>query len=54
MVLTYNILTIVWDIAITDKGPCFIEGNDNWEISLQQVVDNGLKKQWKKAMKDSK
>lgn len=49
----YNVQTIGWDIAITDKGPCFIEGNDNWEISLQQVVDNGLKKQWKKAMKDS-
>lgn len=36
--------SIGWDIAICNDGPCFIEGNDNWEISLMQVVDNGLKK----------
>lgn len=36
--------SIGWDIAICNDGPCFIEGNDNWEISLMQVVDGGLKK----------
>lgn len=48
----YNIATIGWDVAITSDGPMFIEGNDNWEISLNQVVDNGLKTKWIKAMKD--
>lgn len=48
----YNVETIGWDIAITSDGPMFIEGNDNWEISLNQVVDNGLKVKWIKAMKD--
>lgn len=36
--------SIGWDIAICNDGPCFIEGNDNWEISLMQVVEGGLKK----------
>lgn len=38
--------SIGWDIAICNDGPCFIEGNDNWEISLMQVVDNGLKREF--------
>lgn len=46
----YNIETIGWDVAISTEGPIFIEGNDNWEISLQQVVDNGLRKKWTDAM----
>lgn len=35
-----NIHSIGWDIAITEKGFSIIEGNDNYEISLHQVVDN--------------
>lgn len=46
----YDIRSIGWDIAITNDGPCFIEGNDNWEISLNQVADRGLKKEWREAM----
>ena len=38
--------SIGWDIAITPQGPCFIEGNDNWEISLMQVCNHGLKKEF--------
>ena len=38
-----EIHSIGWDIAITENGPCFIEGNDNWEISLVQICDKGLK-----------
>lgn len=30
----HGIRSIGWDVAITENGPCFIEGNDNWEISL--------------------
>lgn len=28
---------IGWDVAITPEGPMFIEGNDNWEISMYQI-----------------
>lgn len=34
-----NIHSIGWDIAITEEGFSIIEGNDNYEISLHQVVD---------------
>lgn len=33
---------IGWDVAIAEEGPIFIEGNDNWEISLMQI-EGGLK-----------
>lgn len=33
---------IGWDVAITPEGPCIIEGNDNWEVSLHQIY-GGLK-----------
>lgn len=42
----YNIFAIGWDVAITPEGPCIIEGNDNWEISLQQACDRPLKNEW--------
>ena len=42
----YGIPTIGWDVALTNNGPCFIEGNDNYELSLNQVADKGLKSKW--------
>lgn len=42
----YGIGTIGWDVAITADGPCFIEGNDNYEISLNQVANGGLRRKW--------
>ena len=42
----YGIHSIGWDIAVTDEGPVFIEGNDDWEISLMQVCNHGLRKEW--------
>ena len=48
----HDIRSIGWDVAITENGPCFIEGNDNWEISLNQVADRGLKKDWRIAIGD--
>lgn len=42
----YGIHSIGWDIAITEEGPCFVEGNDNWEISLMQASNGGLKKEF--------
>lgn len=41
----YNIGAIGWDIAITDNGPVFIEGNDNFEITLMQACDRPLKRE---------
>ena len=40
----YRSPSIGWDIAITDHGPVFIEGNSLWEISLLQAVHGGMKK----------
>lgn len=41
-----NVHSIGWDIAVTPSGPCFIEGNDNWEISLMQVCNHGYQKEF--------
>lgn len=45
-----EIPAIGWDIAITPEGPIIIEGNDNWEISLMQASNHGLKKEWERFM----
>lgn len=42
----YGVHSIGWDIGITEKGPVFIEGNDNWEISGPQIGNGGLKKEF--------
>ncbi|MCH5278291.1 MAG: hypothetical protein J1E60_00700 [Christensenellaceae bacterium] len=46
----FNVRAIGWDIAITKDGPVFIEGNDNFEISLQQACDRPLRKEWLEAV----
>lgn len=38
-----GIYSIGWDIAITEEGPLFIEGNDNWELQAIQRTHGGLK-----------
>lgn len=38
-----EIPVIGWDIAFTESGPIFIEGNDNIEISISQQADGGLR-----------
>lgn len=45
----YGVRAIGWDIAISDSGPVFIEGNDNFEISLQQACDRPLRGEWLSA-----
>ena len=42
-----NLHSIGWDIAIGEKGPIFIEGNDNWEINGPQSCNHGLAKEFK-------
>jgi hypothetical protein len=41
--LMYRSHSIGWDIAITEKGPVIIEGNDRWEITLIQAVHGGMR-----------
>lgn len=45
--LLYGIHSIGWDIAITEDGPVFIEGNDNWELSVTQSSLRGMRKEFK-------
>lgn len=39
----YRVHSVGWDIAITQDGPVFIEGNSRWEISGTQAAVGGLK-----------
>ena len=48
----YGVHSIGWDIAVTKNGPVFIEGNDNWEISLMQCANGGLKTKFKQYFLD--
>ena len=43
-----QIHSIGWDIAITETGPCFIEGNDNWELGFVQLCNGGFRKKFHK------
>ena len=46
----YGIKTIGWDIAITENGPVFIEGNDNWELQSFQAIFGGLENELDQLM----
>lgn len=45
-----EIKSIGWYVAITENDPCLIEGNNNWEITLRQDVESGLKERWNQMM----
>lgn len=45
-----QIKSIGWDVAITPTEPVLVEGNDNWEVSLHQDVEGGLKNRWNQMM----
>ena len=39
-----KVKSIGWDVAITENGPCLIEGNDNWcMVSLQICEGKGMR-----------
>lgn len=42
----YELQSIGWDVAITNRGPVLLEGNDDWEISGPQDTSGGLKQRW--------
>jgi hypothetical protein len=47
----YGLRTIGWDIAITEDGPIFIEGNHGWGVAAHQMVDHrGWMEKYKKFL----
>ena len=42
----YGIHSIGWDIAISENGPVFIEGNNHWDMPMMQAHDNHLKEKY--------
>ena len=40
----YGIPSMGWDIAITEKGPVFLEAGEDWEIQLTQIFNGGRRK----------
>lgn len=42
----YGIHSVGWDIAITEDGPVFIEGNNHWEVPMMQVHDTHIKENY--------
>lgn len=49
--MLYGLHSIGWDIGITEEGPIFIEGNENWEITIHQVCDHGLRVEFDRVFK---
>lgn len=47
-----NIKSIGWDIAITENGPVFIEGNDNWDFVMFQAYYGPQMKRLCEILKD--
>ena len=46
----YGVHSIGWDIAMSHTGPVFIEGNDNWEISMHQALEGPLKEKFQATL----
>lgn len=44
----YGIHSIGWDIAITENGPVFIEGNDDWEGGIPMSLERNFKSRFMK------
>ena len=46
----YGVKCIGWDLAVTESGPVFIEGNDNWEVPTFQFFDNNFKRKFMESI----
>lgn len=47
-----DVRTVGWDIAITEKGPTIVEGNDNWDKTHFELISGiGLNSRIKKLLK---
>lgn len=42
----YGVHSIGWDVAIAEKGPSIIEGNNSWCIGFQQIHDSSIKQKF--------
>lgn len=42
----YAVHSIGWDIAITDRGPLIIEGNDNWGGHIPMALEQNFKQRF--------
>ena len=42
-----HLYTVGWDVAVTADGPSFIEGNDDWDVSIPLVVEPGFSEKWR-------
>lgn len=40
--------TVGWDLAITESGPVFLEGNDNWAAGLRIGLEPGFKREFER------
>lgn len=47
-----DIHSIGWDVVVTEDGPLFIEGNDNWEIEVPQLY-RGIRNEFIELFIDS-
>jgi acylphosphatase len=48
-------MTIGWDVAMTDAGPCIMEGNLRWGAALHSLVDPEIKERlWTLFLRDCK
>jgi acylphosphatase len=48
-------MTIGWDVAMTDAGPCIMEGNLRWGAALHSLVDPVVKERlWTLLLRDFK
>ncbi|WP_457091628.1 sugar-transfer associated ATP-grasp domain-containing protein [Microvirga sp. P5_D2] len=48
-------MTIGWDVAMTDAGPCIMEGNLRWGAALHSLVDPEVKERlWLLFLRDCK
>ena len=46
-----GIHSIGWDVAITNEGPLFIEGNDDYELGFLQTCFGGMRNRFEKYYK---
>jgi acylphosphatase len=48
-------MTVGWDVAMTDAGPCIMEGNLRWGAALHSLVDPDVKERlWTLFLRDCK
>ncbi|NBJ10061.1 sugar-transfer associated ATP-grasp domain-containing protein [Microvirga arsenatis] len=43
-------MTVGWDVAMTDSGPCIIEGNASWTTTLHSLTDRSVKQRVSKLL----